>query len=193
MFEVCTDERRYGPVRVQAPYLMRSEDGQGRGGGNEQHYTATFRNIPHPRRQALSTFSLDVEDVPAAGSRPDHLAGVRPQEERVLRHTVEHIVDFVRFAPMVQVLDEPAPQMVEQLPDVLKFFDALTPVPEQVIEVPKIFADDVPVRTSVRDTQLRLWRFPPRSHSCSSLRKRFFPEGLTVLFTQDLCEFGHCP
>ena len=55
---------------------------------------------------------------------------------------------------MVQILDIPAPQMVEQLPDVLRFFDTLLPVPEQVIEVPKILLDDVPVRTSVRDTQL---------------------------------------
>ena len=56
--------------------------------------------------------------------------------------------------PMVQILDAPVPQLVEQLPDILHFFDTLTPVPEQVIEVPKIVLDDVPVRTSVRDTQL---------------------------------------
>ena len=45
-------------------------------------------------------------------------------------------------------------QMVEQLPDIMHFFDALAPVPEQVIEVPKILLDDVPVRTAVRHTQL---------------------------------------
>ena len=55
---------------------------------------------------------------------------------------------------MVQILDTLVPQMVEQLPDVLRFFATLLPVPEQVIEVPKIALDDVPVRTSVRDTQL---------------------------------------
>ena len=42
----------------------------------------------------------------------------------------------------------------EQLPDILSFFDALMPDPEQVIEVPKILPDDVPVRAAVRDTQL---------------------------------------
>ena len=34
-------------------------------------------------------------------------------------------------------------QMVEQLPDVMRFFDFLLPVPEQVSEVPKILLDDV--------------------------------------------------
>ena len=54
----------------------------------------------------------------------------------------------------MQTLDAPVPQMVEQLPDVMRFFDFLLPVPEQVIEVPKILLDDVPMRTVVRDTQL---------------------------------------
>ena len=67
---------------------------------------------------------------------------------------MEHIVDFARFAPMVQILDAPVPQMVEQLPDIMHFFDTLTPDLEQIIEVPKILPDDVPMRTAVCDTQL---------------------------------------
>ena len=63
---------------------------------------------PTPRRQALSTFLLDVEDVPAAGLRPRVLVEPRPQ---VQRHRVGHIVDLVRVAPMVQILDAPVPQM----------------------------------------------------------------------------------
>ena len=56
---------------------------------------------------------------------------------------------------MVQILDAPAPQLVEQLPDVLRFFlRAFSPVPEQVIEVPKILPDDVPVRAVLREPQL---------------------------------------
>ena len=50
--------------------------------------------------------------------------------------------------------DDPAPQMVEQLPDVLQFFDALIPDPDQVIEVPKILPENVPLRAVLRDTQL---------------------------------------
>ena len=83
--------------------------------------------------------------------RPGSVTDPRPQE-RVQRHTVEHIVDFVRFAPMVQIFDAPVPQMVEQLPDIMRLFDTLLPVPEQVIEVPKILLDAM--LTTLRDTQL---------------------------------------
>ena len=34
--------------------------------------------------------------------------------------------------------------MVEQLVDVLRFFDAIVPVAEQVIDVPKIILEDIP-------------------------------------------------
>ena len=64
---------------------------------------------------------------------------------------MQQIVDAV---PLVPPLNDPVPQMVEQLPDVLHFFDALLPVPEQVIEVPKILPEDVPLRAVLRDTQL---------------------------------------
>ena len=67
---------------------------------------------------------------------------------------MEHIVDFVRVAPIVQILDAPVSQTVEQLPDILHFFDALTPAPEQVIEVPKILLRTSPFRAVLRDTQL---------------------------------------
>ena len=81
----------------------------------------------HPTPQAAGTeyFSLDVEDVPAAGSRPVRLC------------TVQQIVDIVPLP----ILDDPAPQMVEQLPDVLRFFRALLP-------------EDVSLRTAVREPQL---------------------------------------
>ena len=93
-------------------------------------------------------FNLFDEDT--EGARPDRLAGVRPQELDQ-RRTVEQIVDAVHLVP---ILDDPVPQMVEQLPDVIRLFDFLLPVPEQVIEVPKILLDDVPVRAVVRDPQL---------------------------------------
>ena len=67
---------------------------------------------------------------------------------------MEHIVDLVRVAPMVQVLDAPVPQMAEQLPDIIRFFGTLVPDPEQVIEVPKILPEDVPIRKAVREPQL---------------------------------------
>ena len=96
-------------------------------------------------------FTLDDDDsVPELwGSRPDRFCEVRPHE-RDQRRTVQQIVDI---APL-PTLDDPAPQMVEQLPGVLRFFRALSPDPEQVVEVPKILPEDVSLRTAVREPQL---------------------------------------
>ena len=119
---------------------------------HEMHYTATVRTHPPPQVAGTEYFELSDEDVvPARGSRPPCLGEPRGPQERDLPRTVEQIAVY---APMVQILDAPVPQLVEQLPDVLRFFDLLLPVPEQVIEVPKILLDDVPARTVVRDTQL---------------------------------------
>ena len=64
----------------------------------------------------------------------------------------QQIVDSV---PSLPTLDDPAPQMVEQLPDILlHFFRALSRDPEQVVEVAKILAEDVSMRTAVRETPL---------------------------------------
>ena len=116
------------------------------------HYTATVRTHPPPQVAGTEYYELsDEEVVPARGSRPPCLGEPRGPQERDQPRTVEQ---FAVYAPMVQILDAPVPQLVEQLPDILHFFDTLTPVPEQVIEVPKIVLDGVPVRISVRDTQL---------------------------------------
>ena len=57
-------------------------------------------------------------------------------------------------SPMVQILDFPVPQMVEQLVDVFRFFDTLCPVPEQVIEVPKFVCPPRAARTVLCAPQL---------------------------------------
>ena len=96
---------------------------------------AALHPVPeHPTSQAVGTeyFSLVVEDVPAAASRPDRLAGVRPQE-RVLRHAVEQFGDV---APGLPALGVPVPQMVDKLEDVLKIVEISVPVQE--IGMPKI-------------------------------------------------------
>ena len=62
---------------------------------------------------------------------------------------MEQLADL---APMVQILDVPVPQMVDQLVDVLKLFD--NSVPEQVIDVPKISQDAIPQRTVLFEPQL---------------------------------------
>ena len=105
-----------------------------------------------PLAAGVQHFFLDDEEPPAAGSRLDRIAALSRPQERELRRTVEQIVDAV---PLVPLLNDPVPQMVEQLQDVMRFFDTLQPVPEQVITVPKILLDDVPwCRTSTFQFQV---------------------------------------
>ena len=77
------------------------------------------------------------------GMRPASLAEPGAQE-RVQRHTVEHLADG---APGLPMLDVPAPQMVDQPVAVLARFDL--PIPEQVIEVPRRFS-----RTALRSLRM---------------------------------------
>ena len=86
-----------------------------RGAGPETYDAPRSQKTVNSKREA-ELFSLFEEDL--GGTRPDRLSDVRPQE-RVQRHTVEHLTDLVRSAPKVQVLDAPAPLVVEQLADVL--------------------------------------------------------------------------
>ena len=76
-------------------------------------------------------FTLD-DDGDVLAARPDRLW--------VLRRTVEQNVDAVTF-PSLDVLE---PQMGNQLVEVLQKIDTRTS--HQVIEVPKIFPDNVPQR-----------------------------------------------
>ena len=61
---------------------------------------------------------------------------------------MQQIVDI---APL-PALDDPAPLMGEQLVEVYKFLDFM--VPEQVIEVPKIFVDDILPRRLCREPKM---------------------------------------
>ena len=109
---------------------------------SEVHHTAEVGKTPPPQPVLFSLYDGDP-----GGGRPASLAEPPGPQERVQRHTVEHTVDLVRVAPMVQILDAPVPRTAAG-------HQALLPVPEHVIEVLKILLDDVPVRTAMRDTQL---------------------------------------
>ena len=104
---------------------------------NEVHFTAMIRASPPLQAVGTENFALEVDDVPAAGSRPDRLFGVRPQEW-VQRHTVEQIGDS---APYLPSLDVPVQQMAKQLLEVFKLLDSA--LSEQVIAVPKISHDSI--------------------------------------------------
>ena len=76
-------------------------------------------------------------------SRPTPLVEVRPQG-RVLRHAVEGLGEF---APMVQILDAPVPQMVDYVAEAFRLLDR--PIAEQVIEEPKFSCSACPSRCPV--------------------------------------------
>ena len=76
---------------------------------SETKYTAKFRTTPPPQPVLFSLY-----DEEPGGRRPASLAEPPRPQERVQRHTVEHITDLVRVAPMVQILDAPVPQTVGQ-------------------------------------------------------------------------------
>ena len=97
--------------------------------GHEEKNDAPLRQKPIPPQSAL--FS-PYEDEPV-GERPASLAEPLGPQAWVQRHTAEHIVDFVCFAPTVPLLDAPVPHSGDQLVDAIKHFDIS--VPEQVIEV----------------------------------------------------------
>ena len=147
-----SSERRNGPCRVNSP---RSPTGQKKAMAGRGVRDAVHGEVPEallPQEPGTQHFTLDDDDsVPElGGSRPDPLCEVRPQE-RVQQHPVDQIVDT---APALPILDVPVPLMGEQLVDVLRFFDTLCPVAEQVIAVPKISLEDVPMRAVLRDPQL---------------------------------------
>ena len=121
------------------------------GGARDELHGHAPEDAP-PQAAGTQYFAMDVDDVPAAdGSRPDRLSDVSGPQERAQRRTVQQIVDPVPLP----TLDDPAPQMVGQLLNLAHFLDTPLPDPEQVIEVPKISSDDVPMRALVRGNARR--------------------------------------
>ena len=94
--------------------------------------------------------------------RPDRLSGVRPQE-RVPRRIVEQIVDS---APVLPLLHDPEPQLVDSVVEVRKILDNLLPDVEQVIKVPKILPHTVPQRSSLQEPQTARGTRPRRRWCC---------------------------
>ena len=78
-------------------------------------------NAPRRQRNAGTEYYAlsDEDEVPARGSRPPCLGEPRGPQERDQLRAVEQIAVY---APMVQILDALVPQLVEQMPDVLRFF-----------------------------------------------------------------------
>ena len=109
---------------------------------HEMNYTAKTRNPPTPQPEL---FSLEEEP---GGGRPAPLPEVAGWQERLQRHTVEH----VDVLPYVQILDAPVPQLVDSTMDFFRCLDL--PVAEQVIDVPTISPSSCPSRAVLWEPQM---------------------------------------
>ena len=151
IFEVCTDERRHGPVRVQ---VHEGRGWTGLGCGNEQHYTTRpSSGASHPRRQALSTFLLTSKKClpPGRGLTASLASGRKSRSSGTPWSTLSTSCAVV---PRCKFSLHLCRRWWNSCWTSCAFFDTLLPVCEQVIEVPKILLDDVLVRIAVHDTQL---------------------------------------
>ena len=126
---------RQGGGWRNVPRPASTEDGQGRGCAQRSTETDA-KSSPGER-----SFSSCLRKSPAGCGQGRYHP--RPQE-RVQRHIVEHLTDVMRVAPMVQILDAPVPQMVDNETDGFRVMDR--PIAEQVIAVPKIVASSCPSR-----------------------------------------------
>ena len=90
-------------------------------------------------------FSLEEEP---GGGRPAPLSEVAGRQGKVEQHVLE---DLCELAPLVQILDLPVPQLVDNVLDALRIPER--PMAVQIIEVPKILTDVTPARSLVPESQ----------------------------------------
>ena len=119
------EHHSYGPTANDALRGQRTVTRAGEGEVREEHKALRGLTRLHP------------------GMRPALLVEVQPLG-RVGRHFAEHLAEL---APLVQILDAPVPQVVDNVMDAFKFLDQ--PMTEQVIEVPRISCPPCPSRSQV--------------------------------------------
>ena len=122
---------RPSPRRCTTPHEDRGRPGPERRITRRSTRPSSGR-LPPPQPVLFSLY-----DEEPSGRRPASLAEPPGQQERIQRRTVEQPAEI---APIVQILDAPVPQTVDQLVEVLRPLD--TVVPEQVMDVPKITLHD---------------------------------------------------
>ena len=146
--------------------------------------TAPYGDRPQPPGGARGEVRAKATEAPSSPAGNSSSCKRRPAEprgaqDRVLRHTVEQIIETFVPVPMLD-LDAPVPQTVDQLVDILKFFDTFLPgVAEQVIVVPKfVLQAQIPQRTTLLDPllveQCRL------SVSPSFVRREFVEQNVDI-------------
>ena len=134
-----------------APVFFRDHQEQLAGGDT----TENFAYFPVVQEQVLVQAiprlvgsSPPVDEFTAyVARRPLPLVEVQPSV-RAQRHIVE---DLGEFAPMVQILDAPVPQMMDHVAEALRLLDR--PIAEQVIAVPTVSCSSCPLRSRVPEPQ----------------------------------------
>ena len=104
-------------------------------------------------KYARMSVAMALSECKHHTSRGQRMDRARRWERAALHGHVPEQDQIVDTAPALPILDVPVPLMGEQLVDVLRFFDTLCPVAEQVIDVPKIILEDMPSRRLCRDPQ----------------------------------------
>ena len=112
--------------------------------------TRAQHNAPRGQKNTGTEYHelSDDDVVPARGSWPPCLGEPRGPQDKDQSRTVEQTADY---APVVQILGAPVPQMVDQLVAILSHVDSL--VSEQVIAAPKISWPSRFPRTVLREPQ----------------------------------------
>ena len=119
--------RDVGPVSYN---VLRSQRTASSGEwGREQNYTAETRDPPLPSPSSSASSRKSPAECGQGRSR------TLRRTRGVLKHVVEHRIEA---CPFVQILDAPVPQGGNQLVEAFRHLDLH--IPEQVIEVPKIFS-----------------------------------------------------
>ena len=112
---------------------------------------------------SLTLFSLYVEltawrnTLLAGGGRPGPVEDPRPPQVRVQRHTVEQVVDL---APMVRILGDPVPQMVDQLVEVFSPLDITLPEEVRTVVSPSFFLQLAEQNVGIPVPGARGFQFP---------------------------------
>ena len=128
----------------------RDEAGGGTGSARRRRERRLRAFLRYARMSVAMALAESLHHSAPRGQKTARAGG----EARVALHGhVPEAPHVVGHLP-VPSLDVPVPQMVDHLPDIEHFFAALSPDPEQVIEVPKILPLDVPMRAALRVTQL---------------------------------------
>ena len=133
-------------AECQLRSAQRQKKARAREEEREMHYTAAFRTTVPPPVPEL----FDLFEEPG-GCGPTCCWSRRGRKNECCSTPWSTLMPSAHLCRFSMLLFR---GWENSLVDILRFFDTLCPVAEQVIDVPKIILEDIPTRTPVRDPQL---------------------------------------